>query len=181
MKEKAIACLIAVGSLLLAGCAGSSGSNQRAAVPNTQAVTATGMERSLLAALNAERRAAGKAELTVSPVLAGLARGESAAAATASAPIQGDTTAALKSRSGFGSVGKLRGVLTDRGTATGKSFVGYWLKDSRGMMMDDWSKVGVAVSKGPDGNLYAIVVLGGAGGGGGGSSLMDPGMAPSGF
>lgn len=175
MNGKTIACLAALGSLFLIGCAGSS-SSSGAAVAEVKEVAATGTEQSLLAALNAERRTAGKAELTVSPKLAGLARRESDAAA-ASAQIPGDTTAVLKARSGFGSVGKLQGALKDCGTQTGKGFVDYWAKGQREMLLDDWSKVGVGVSKAADGRLFAIIVLGSAGG----SSLMHPAMSPSGF
>lgn len=178
MNGKTIVFLAALGSVVLIGCAGNSSGTSGAAAAGVKEVSATGTEQSLLAALNAERQAAGKSALAVSPVLAGLARGESDAAAAAG-QIPGDTLAALKSRSGFGSVGKLPGVLKDRGTATGKGFVGYWAKDQRGMLLDDWSKVGVGISKAADGRLFAVLIFGGAGGGG--SSLMDSPIAPSGL
>ena len=179
MNGKTIACLAALGSVVLSGCAGSSGGSNGTAAASAKDVTATGTEQSLLAALNAERQAAGKSALTVSPALAGLARGESDAAA-ASGQVPGDTTAALRSRSGFGGVGKLQGALKDRGTATGKGFVDYWTKGQRGLLVDDWSKVGVGVTKSTqDDRLFAVVIFGSEAGGG--SSLMDPGLAPSGF
>ncbi len=150
--------------MVLIGCAGSS-NNNGATVTAVKEVAATSTEQTLFAALNAERRTAGKGELTISPKLAGLARRESDAAA-ASEKIPGDTTAALKARSGFGSVGKLQGALKDRGAPTGKGFVDYWAKGEREMLLDDWSMVGVGVSKAADGRLFAVVVLGSAGGGG---------------
>lgn len=177
MNRKTIACLAALGPWVLIGCAGRS-NNSGAAVAAVKEVAATSTEQSLLAALNAERRTAGKGELTVSSKLAGLARRESDAAA-ASEQIPGDTTAELKARSGFGSVGKLQGALKDRGTLTGKGFVDYWAKGQRQMLLDAWSMVGVGVSKAADGRLFAVVVLGSAGGGG--SSLMNPAMSPGGF
>ena len=178
MNGKTIACLAVLGSVVLSGCAGSSGGSNGTAAASAKEVTATGTEQSLLAALNAERQAAGKSALTVSPALAGLARGESDAAA-ASARVPGDTAESLKSRSGFGSVGKLQGVLKDRGTTTGKGFIDYWAKGQRGLLLDDWSKVGVGISKAADGRLFAVVIFGSEAGGG--SSLMNPVLAPSGF
>ena len=178
MNRQTIACLAALGSLFLIGCAGSSRNNNSTPVAAVKEVTATATEQSLLVALNAERRTTGKAELTASPKRAGLARGESAAAA-ASEQIPGDTTAVLKARSGFGSVGKLQGALKDRGTQTGKAFVDYWAKGEREMLLDAWSMAGVGVSKAADGRLFAVVVLGNAGGGG--SSLMHPATPPRGF
>lgn len=164
--------------MFLVGCAGSSGAPQNTAVTEVEEVAATETEQSLLAALNAERRRGGKAELVVSPVLTRLARSESDSAAAA-AQVPGDTTAMLRAKSGFGSVGKLQGVLKDRGTPTGKKFVEYWAEGTQGMVWDDWGNVGVGVSKAADGRLFAIVLLGTTGGGG--ASLMDPAMAPSGF
>lgn len=178
MNGKTIACLAILGPLVLIGCAGSSSDPRGATAAEINEVAATGTEQAVVSALNAERRAAGKAELTVSPVLTRLARGESDAAA-ATARLPGDTTAVLQARSGFHSLGKLQGVLKDRGAATGKAFVDYWAQGSRGMVMDDWGKVGVGASKAADGRLFAVVVLGGAGGRG--SSLMNPGMPPNGY
>lgn len=179
MNGKAIAFLTALGSMVLIGCAGSSNSSHDSAeVAQVKEVAATGTEQTLLAALNAERRTAGKGELTISPKLAGLARRESDAAAV-SQHIPGNTTAELKARSGFGSIGKLQGALKDRGTQTGKAFVDYWAKGEREMLLDAWSMVGVGVSKAADGRLFAVVVLGNAGGGG--LSLMHPAMPPRGF
>ncbi len=185
MNRKTVACWVVLASVVLSSCAGSgsgiaSGSpSAPAAGASVKEVTATGTEQALLAALNAERQAAGKTVLTVSPVLAGLARGESdAAAASASAQFPGSSTDTLRSRSGFGLVGKLKGVLKDRGTPTGKGFVDYWAKDQRDLLLDDWSKVGVGISKAADGRLFAVAVFGS---GVGGSSLMNPGMAPSGL
>lgn len=172
-------CLAALGLVVLSGCAGSASGSHSPAAAGVKEVTATGTEQALLAALNAERQAAGKTALTVSPVLAGLARGESdAAAASASPQFPGSSTEALSSRSGFGLVGKLKGVLKDRGTPTGKGFVDYWAKDQRDLLLDDWSKVGVGISKAADGRLFAVVIFGSGASGG---SLMNPGMAPSGL
>lgn len=178
MNGKTIAFLAVLGPMVLIGCAGSSSGTNGTVVAEAREVAATGTEQSLLAALNAERRNAGKAELTVSTTLARLARGESDEAA-ASAQILSDTTAVLKARSGFGSVGKLQGILKDRGTPTGKGFVDYWAKGQRDMLLDAWSNVGVGVSKAADGRLFAVVVFGSAGGVG--SSLMHPAMSPGGF
>lgn len=164
--------------MVLIGCAGSPGGTNGTGEAGVKEVVATGTEESLLAALNAERRAAGKAGLTASPVLAGLARGESDAAAAA-ARIPGDTTESLKSRSGFSSVGKLQGVLKDRGPSTGKGFVDYWAKGQGELLLDDWGKVGVGISKAADGRLFAVVILGSESGGG--SMLMNPGGSPGGF
>ena len=177
MNGKTIASLAALGSMFLIGCAGSSNNNSASATA-VKEVAATPTEQALFASLNAERRTAGKTELTISPKLAGLARRESDAAAT-SAQIPGDTTAELKARSGFGTVGKLQGVLKDRGTQTGAGFVEYWSKGQRETLLDNWSKVGVGVSKSTDGRLFAVVVLGS--GGGSGASLMQPAMSPGGF
>ncbi len=178
MNRKVMICLTALGSVLLIGCTGISAGTNGAAGTGLKEVEATGTEQALLAALNAARRAAGKAEVAVSPALARLARKESDAAA-ATGKLPGDTTASLKSRSGFGSVGKLQGALKDGGTATGKGFVDYWAKSPRRMLLEDWSKVGVGISKVSDGRLFAVVVFGNEGRGG--SSLMDPAMSPSGF
>jgi uncharacterized protein YkwD len=175
MNGKWIAGLMALSSTLIVGCASS---NHGSAAPEAQDVAATPTEQALLASLNAERRKTGKTELTISPKLAGLARGESDAAA-ASGQIPGDTTAVLKARSGFGTVGKLQGALKDRGTQTGAGFVEYWSKGQRETLLDSWSKVGVGVSKSSDGRLFAVVVLGSIGGGG--ASLMQPAMSPGGF
>lgn len=181
MNRKAIVCLAILSPLILIGCAGSSTNNNGAAVSEMNEVAATGTEQSLLAALNAERRRAGKAEIKVSPVLAKLAREESDAAAAA-AQVPGNTTEALRARAGFRSISKLHGVLKDRGPQTGKSFVDYWVKDSREIMLDDWNMIGVGVSKAADGRLFAVVIMGGSGGvGGRGSSLMQPAMEPGGF
>lgn len=178
MNEKTMACWVTLGAMFLTGCGGSPDSGHAAAVADVKVVAATGTEQALLAALNAERQKSGKSDVKVSSTLAGLARGESAAAA-ASGKIPGDTTARLKARSGFGSIGKLQGALKDRGTQTGKAFVDYWAKGEREMLLDTWSMAGVGVSKATDGRLFAVVVLGNAGGGG--SSLMHPAMPPRGF
>ena len=164
--------------MFLIGCAAGSRSTNTTATAEVRDVAATGTEQALLASLNAERRKLGKAEVTVSSALAGLARGESDAAAT-SGRTPGDTTTVLIERSGFGTVGKLQGALKDRGTQTGNGFVEYWSKSDREMLLDDWSKVGVGVSKATDGRLFAIVIFGNVGGGGG--SLMQPAMRPGGF
>ena len=176
MMGKSIACLMALSSLLMVGCASS---NHGSPAPEVRDVAATPTEQALLVSLNAERRRAGKAELTISAKLASLVRGESNAAA-ATARIPGDTTEMLRVRSGFGTVGKLQGVLKDRGTQTGAGFVEYWSKGQRETLLDSWSKVGVGVSKSSDGRLFAVAILGSIGRGGG-SSLMHPAMSPSGF
>ena len=178
MNRKTIVCLAALGPLFLIGCAGSPNGNSATPVAAVKEVAASGTEQSLFAALNAERRMAGKPDLTISPKLAGLARRESDAAA-ASGQIPGNTTAELKVRSGFGSIGKLQGALKDRGTATGKAFVDYWAKNEREMLLEAWGMAGVGVSKAADGRLFAVVVLGNVGGGG--SSLMHPALPPRGF
>ena len=182
MNGKTIVCLAALVPVVLSGCAGTSGDTRRGAMAGveTNNVVATDTEQSLLSALNAERRAAGRGQLAVSPVLARLARSESDSAAAA-ARIPGNTTPTLRMKSGFNSVGKLQGTLKDRGTPTGKSFVEYWTKSSREVMLDDWSKVGVGVSRAADGRLFAIVVLGATGGGHSGGALMNPAISPSGF
>ncbi len=175
-----MACLVALGPMILIGCAGSPGGSSSTASPEAPNVVATSTEQTLLSSLNTERRNAGKSELKVSSKLAGLARGESDAAA-AEGKIPGDTTARLSARSGFGTVGKLQGALKDRGPQTGAGFVEYWAKGERETIVEDWSNVGVGVSKSADGRLFAVVVLGSLGSAGGGSSLMRPAMTPGGF
>lgn len=174
MNSKWIAGLMALSSTLIIGCADST---HPSTAPEVKNVAATPAEQTLLASLNAERRKAGKSELTTSSKLAGLARGESDSAA-ASARLPGNTTEMLRIRSGFGTVGKLQGILKDRGTGTGAGFVEYWSKGERDTMLDSWSQVGVGISKSSDDRLFAVVVLGSYGGGG---SLMQPGLPPGGF
>lgn len=137
-------------------------------------IVPTATEESLVAALNAERQKAGKPALAVAPVLSGLAREDSASAATAG-QFQSGNVAQLRSRSGYGTVTKFQGTLKDRGAATGKSFVDYWMKDQVSEITDDWDKIGVGISKSADGRLFAVVLLGRAGGFGGG--LMTPAAA----
>ena len=177
MNEKTMACWVTLGAMFLTGCGGSPDSGHADAVADVKVVAATGTEQALLAALNAERQRSGKSDVKVSSTLAGLARGESAAAA-ASGKIPGDTTARLRVQSGFGTVGKLQGALKDRGTQTGKAFVDYWVQNEREMLLDTWGMAGVGVSKAADGRLFAVVILGNASGGG---SLMHPAMSPSGL
>jgi uncharacterized protein YkwD len=179
MSLKTMACLAALGPMFLIGCAGSPGESAGAA-PEAANVVATNTEQTLLSSLNAERRKAGKSELKISSKLTGLARGESDAAAAAG-KIPGDTTASLVARSGYGTVGKLQGALKDRGPQTGAGFIEYWAKGEAETVLDDWSNVGVGVSKSADGRLFAVVVLGSLGSGGGGTSLMRPAMSPGGF
>lgn len=173
MYQKLMAGMMGIGSAVLVGCAGDTGSRE----PALTQVAATGTEESLQQALSVERRRAGKSELPVSPALARLARAESDAAA-ASSRLPGDNSDSLRMRSGFKSMGKLQGVLKDRGTQTGAGFVEYWAKGDREMLQDDWSNIGVGISKAADGRLFAVVLLGGQGGTG---ALMDPALAPSGF
>lgn len=181
MSHQTIACWAVLSAVVLTGCAGSSTEAGNPGSAGVRKVAATGTEQSLLSALNSERRAAGKAEVEISTVLCGLAREESDTAA-ASVRIPGDTTAALRSRSGFGSIGKLQGVLQDRGPATGQGFIEHWSRSQRGMMLDEWSKAGMGVSKAADGRLFAVVILGNEGSGSGGStSLMNPAMSPGGL
>ncbi len=98
--------------------------------------------------------------------------------AAASARLPGDTAERLRVRSGFGTLGKLQGVLKDRGAQTGAGFIDYWSKGERDTVLDSWSQVGVGISKSSDGRLLAIVLLGSYGGGG---SLMQPALPPGGF
>lgn len=176
MNGKASACLLAAGSLVLIGCAAGPGSQRNGGEPAASAVVATSTEQTLQAALNAERRRMGKSGLTTSSILSGLARRESDAAA---GQLAGESADRLRSRSGFGSIGRLRGQLKDRGAGTGAEFVTYWVKGDREMLLDDWSHMGTGVSKSADGRLFAVVIFGGGAGGGG--SLMNPAMAPGGF
>lgn len=176
MNQKLMSCLVALGSVALIGCAESPGD----AAPQVKSVVATTTEQTLLGSLNEVRQKSGKAPLTVSSTLSGLARGESDAAAAAGR-IPGDTTASLSRRSGFPTVGKLQGALKDRGPQSGKGFVEYWAEGNSVTVMGDWSKVGVGVSKSSDGRLFAVVVLGSLGSGSGGSSLMQPAFRRSGL
>lgn len=180
MNYKTMVCLGSLGSMFLIGCAGNPGASGGVAGQEAANVMASSTEQTLLSSLNAERRKAGKPELKVSSKLAGLAREESDAAA-ATAKVPGHTSASLVARSGFGSVSKLYGILKDRGPQTGGVFVEYWAKDESATVLDDWSNVGVGVSKSADGRLFAIVLLGSHRSGGGGSLLMNPGMSPGGF
>lgn len=166
-----------IASMGLIGCAGNSGGNSGTSEPAMPTVVATGTEQSLREALNDERRKAGKSELPVSPTLARLARAESDAAA-ASGQLPADNSESLRMRSGLHSVGKMQGVLKDRGTPTGAGFVGYWAKGDSGMLLDDWSNMGVGISKSADGRLFAVVLLGGEGGR---VMLMEPALNPGGF
>ena len=174
MNFKWIAGLMALSFPFIVGCASP---NTASVAPEVKDVTATSTERALLTSLNVERRKAGKAELTISTKLTGLARGESDMAAT-SAQLSNNAPDMLRVRSGFGTIGKLQGALKDRGTETGAGFVEYWSKGQRETLLDEWSSVGVGISKTPDGRLFAIVLLGRHGGGG---SLMNPAMLPGGF
>ena len=118
----------------------------------------TDRERELLDAVNKARRDAGKPALAPSAILAALAQSESANAAAAG-ELPADAPASLRRRSGFESLGRLQGTLQDRGPRTA-SFVSYWQKDAPEMLAEGWSAAGVGVTKGADGRLFAIVLLG---------------------
>ncbi len=176
MHGKLLAPLIALCPLLLTQCATDPVPGTASAEPAAKVVP-TSTEQALVEALNAERQKAGKPALPVSSMLSGLAREDSAAAATAG-QFTGNNAAQLRMRSGFGTVTKFQGTLKDRGAPTGKSFVEYWMKDQASEFTDDWSQVGVGIAKSADGRLFAVVLLGRAGGGGG---LMNPAMGPGGL
>jgi len=162
----------------LAGCAETPAAKvETEPAATAAAVVPTATEDALVSALNAERQKAGKAALKISPALSGLSREDSAAAAAAG-QLPPNDAAKIRMRSGFGTVTKFQGTLKDRGAATGKGFVDYWMKGTPGEITDDWSQMGVGIAKSADGRLFAVVVLGRAGGGGG---LMNPAMGPGGL
>lgn len=119
-------------------------------------------ESALFDALNAARREAGKPALKYSAKLTSFAQSASGSAASAG-DLLTDSPAELRLHSGFDSLGRIQGVLKDRGPSTGSAFVGYWKKDSQEMMDGNWSAAGVGVSKAPDGRLFAVVLLGSGG------------------
>jgi len=180
MNHNKMVCLGALGSMFMIGCAGTPGASDSGVVSEETNVVATSTEQTLITSLNAERRKAGKPGVKVSSKLTSLARGESDSAAAA-AQVPGFTSDSLAARSGFGSLSKLHGILKDRGPQTGAVFVEYWAKSEAATLLDDWSDVGVGVSKSADGRLFAIVILGSARSGGGGPLLMNPGMSPAGL
>jgi len=138
--------------------------------------TAASTEQALAASFNAERRKAGKSEVPVSDRLSDLAREDSSTAA-GSGKLQ-DNTSRLQSKSFFETMGKLQANMKDRGPETGVSFVKFWAQGNRKMLLDDWNKMGIGVSKSADGRLFAVVLLGRMGGG---EMIMNPGIAPGGF
>ncbi len=175
MNAKFLACWVAAVPMTLIGCAGSAEKKPNRA-PMIREVATTSTEQMLGAALNDARRRAGRPALPFSPMLAGLARGESDGAA-GSMMLPGNNSNELRDRSGFGMVGKLQGSLKDRGPQTGAGFVEYWSKEEPGVLLGNWSGMGVGISKAADGQLFAIVLLGSSSAGG---PLMDPVMSPSG-
>lgn len=130
-----------------------------ATVETAPPLAASATERTLLDAVNAARREAGKRELAISAKLTSYAQSASGSAASASELLTGSPVE-LRRHSGFDALGRLQGVLKDRGPSTGGNFVSYWKQDSRDLLFDDWSAAGVGVTKGPDGRLFAIVLLG---------------------
>ncbi len=119
-------------------------------------------ERTLLDALNAARVEAGKRPVAYSAKLSSYAQSASGGAASAS-ELPTEFPNNLHRVSGFAGIGRLQGVLKDRGPSTGGGFVSYWKQDNREMLFDDWSVAGVGVAKGEDGRLFAVVLFGSAG------------------
>lgn len=157
MHTKSIICLLATGAIL-SGCAEKPHHHDVVVVQEVERVELTATEQALLTAVNTERRNSGMTELTLSPTLTVLARGESNKLIVAGQLLQ-DTTA-LNDHRGFGQLGKLQGTLKDRGPQTGAGFVKYWAVDQRDMLLGDWRSVGVGISKSANGELFAVLVVG---------------------
>ena len=161
MKTTPMIVLAAAGALLAVSCgpepAPTPPVTQETTVTTTTSVSETA--QAVLGAVNAARHNAGLPTLTGSAELVALARSDSDAVAAANgSPVTGAQYVPRKG--GFMKVGKMRGVLKDRGPKTGQVFVDYWAKDRRDVLFGNASHVGVAVSKTADGRLVAVVITG---------------------
>ncbi len=130
---------------------------QESTVTTTTSVSETA--QALLGAVNDARHNAGLPTLAGSAELVELARIDSDAVAAANgSPVTGAQY--IPRKGGFMKVGKMRGVLKDRGPKTAQVFVEYWAKDRRDVLFGNASHVGVSVSKTADGRLVAVVMTG---------------------
>ena len=130
---------------------------QETMVTTTTSVTET--EHAVLSAVNAARLNAGQQTLALSAELSALAHLDSDAVAAANgSPVMGGQY--IPRKGGVMKVGKMRGVLKDRGPKTGPVFVEYWAKERPDVLLGNASHAGVAVSKTTDGRLVAVVMTG---------------------